>query len=67
MSRSVKSNEASTKHFSSLFIILELSTLEPKTIDNPPKMIDLPAPVSPVIEVIPFLKEISNESIKAVS
>ena len=56
---------ASTKHLVSLFIIFELSTLEPKTNESPPKRIDFPAPVSPVIEVIPGLKDILIESIKA--
>ena len=56
---------ASTKHLIFLFIIFELSTLEPKTSERPPKSIDFPAPVSPVIDVIPGLKDISIESIKA--
>ena len=46
-------------------MIFELSILEPRTIERPPKIIDLPAPVSPVIDVIPISKEISIESIKA--
>ena len=46
-------------------MIFELSTLEPKTRERPPKSIDFPAPVSPVIEVIPELNDISIESIKA--
>ena len=61
----MRSNTASTKHFLSLFMIFELSILEPRTIERPPKIIDLPAPVSPVIDVIPISKEISIESIKA--
>ena len=46
-------------------MIFELSILEPRTIERPPKIIDFPAPVSPVIDVIPISKEISIESIKA--
>ena len=55
----------STKHFFEGSFKLVKSALLPNNNDNPPNKIDFPAPVSPVILVIPVLKLISNLSIKA--
>ena len=52
-------------HFSSLFFKEVKSALFPKTSPNAPKIIDFPAPVSPVIVEKPFEKSIDNFSIKA--
>ena len=52
-------------HFSSLFLSEVKSARFPKTNPIAPKIIDLPAPVSPVIIENPFEKSIANFSINA--
>ena len=43
----------------------EWSARFPRTNDNPPRSMDFPAPVSPVIQVIPEENEATSSSIKA--
>ena len=52
-------------HFSSLFFNDVRSALFPKTKPIAPSIIDLPAPVSPVIIENPFEKSIESFSIRA--
>ena len=52
-------------HFLFGFSNEERSARFPSTKDKPPRRIDLPAPVSPVMQVIPEEKEASSSSIKA--
>ena len=56
---------ASTKHFFDLSFKVDKSALFPSTSAKPPNKIDFPAPVSPVILVIPLEKLTSKWSIKA--
>ena len=59
------SKVASTIHFLVESKRLERSALLPITRERAPNKIDLPAPVSPVIQVSPFEKETSKLSIRA--
>ena len=52
-------------HFKALFLILFKSALLPKTNERAPKIIDFPAPVSPVIDVSPEVKSTQTSSIRA--
>jgi hypothetical protein len=58
-------NEASTTHFLLGSRSEDKSALLPKTSDRPPSKIDFPAPVSPVIQVMPEEKEASSSSMSA--
>ena len=58
-------NSASTTLFVEKSEMLLESALSPKISLKAPKIIDLPAPVSPVITCKPFLKLISSWSINA--
>ena len=53
-------NLASTIHFSLLFFNEDVSARLPSTKPKAPKIIDLPAPVSPVNMVNPFDRSIVN-------
>ena len=52
-------------HFDSVSFSTVVSTLCPKVKPKAPKIIDLPAPVSPVIEEKPLSNETSNLLISA--
>ena len=56
---------ASTKHFFDLSFRVDKSALFPKTSAKPPSKMDFPAPVSPVMLVIPLEKFTSKWSLSA--
>ena len=58
-------NVASTIHFFDESNIIDKSARFPKTSDKPPNKIDFPAPVSPVIQVMPSENSTSKSSIMA--